>query len=130
MRIALSIYSSSDGSVGCHDKQARLAFRTASSGGTYPGSRYSLLNFTPEGIINGTGTELTSYEEDTWIDVEIAYTRGSDQVTQEYTIDGETIDTVTREIRDYEDSLSAIQFQSGDFTNYWDELEILHHEQD
>lgn len=126
IRIEFSVKPTSSGTVGCHDdRQARVMLRTEVGGSTYPGDGLELVTFTPDGKRVARGTNLGEYQPDTWTDVSVVYRRRADSVVQRYAFDGLEAGTVEREPTAYEDDLRAIQFQSGEFTNFWDDLTIV-----
>lgn len=124
-RIDFSVYPSSDGSVGCHGgRQARIMLADEPPESAYPEQRVELLTFTPDGQRTAHDQYLGPYTEDEWMDVTVIYRRDGGNVIQEYFFDGSHVDTVEREPVEAESELTALHLESGDFTNYWDAVEV------
>jgi uncharacterized membrane protein len=116
-----------DGEIGCHEKKiGTIGLRTTATGSWGSGSGVRLLNFAPNGTIKSQGQEVGTYGENEWIEFELEYIRDRENGTVTYNcqIDNETVQTLTRDERDHESELSALILNSGDFTVYWDDIQV------
>ena len=114
-----------DGEVGCHEnKSGRIGWRTVASSDWSEGSGPEILQFRPTGEVTAAGESLGKYERDEWIAFSVEYRsdRDSGEVTQTCTIGDGPSETVTRERRDDEADLTALELRSDDFTVFWDDL--------
>jgi len=115
------------GGVGCHEnKSGRIGWRTVASPNWSEGSGPEILQFRPTGEVTAAGEVLGEYERDEWIEfsVEYRWNRDTGEVTQTCTIADGSSETVTREQRDDEANLTALELRSDDFTVFWDGLTI------
>lgn len=127
VQIKGQINPTSDGAVGCHDNRGSFFLRTKVSKEWYPGSAVRLFTFGKNGTIIGMrDTDLGSYNPDKWYDFTVEYVRSDGRVTQTYWFDGEKRGEIPRDVTEFEDDLSAISLQSGDFTVFWDALSLVH----
>jgi PKD repeat protein len=121
--ISFSIRPTTNGQVGCHDNNGAVKLNTE-TGSWSAGSGYGLVEFTPDGTVSGSGTDLGAYQIDAWNDITIRYARSGDEVTLTYFVNGERRGTTTRDARSFEDALSYLRVKSGDFTTQIDDVEI------
>lgn len=114
-----------DGSVGCHEDQSGgIRFRTVASSSWSEGSAAGLLRFRPDGTVASNGEVVGEYTPGEWTEFTVTYRRADGKVTHECVIDGNSSVTVTRDVVDHEDDLSALELKSDDFTVYWDDLSV------
>jgi hypothetical protein len=99
--------------------------RTANDG-TYPGKGTRLVTFEPDGTVAALGETFGSYDIDEWNDFDIRYERpdGGDTVTLSFEINGAERGSVERDVTGYEDDLSYVSLQGGDFAIYWDNFDV------
>lgn len=126
MRIEGSFYLE-DGELGCHDGGGAIQWWTVASGSWPDGSGGGILSFHTDGNVKSAGENITSYTEQEWIDftVEYSWDQDTDEVTHTCTVGDTEAVTVTRQPKDYEEDLTALELQSGDNTVYWDNLRVV-----
>ncbi len=115
-----------DGEVGCHEnKSGSIGWRTVEGSHWSDGSGARLLQFRPDGTVTSAGETVGTYEQYEWtgFDVEYRWDRDSSEVTHRCTVGGGT-ETVTREARDDETDLTALELRSDDFTVLWGGLSV------
>jgi outer membrane protein assembly factor BamB/PKD repeat protein len=115
------------GSEGCHSHSGRIRLSTNASSSEFDGNRQGLLTFDPDGTVTAAGETVGDYDDGEWVSFEVEYDRNREEgaVTYHCQIDGGETTSVTREARDTEDELSAIQLQSDDFTVLWDDVSVV-----
>jgi protocatechuate 3,4-dioxygenase beta subunit len=112
-----------EGSEGCHAKRGTVNLRPG-GGQTYPGG-FRLLTFDTSGRILGDTKEvLDSYTPDQWYTFDVVYDRSGSEVVIDYTVNGQSKATVTRQPRSDEGELSHLGVTSGDFSFYFDSVEV------
>jgi len=116
-----------DGGTGCHeDRSGRIGWRTVDSSSWSDGSGTNLLQFRPNGDVTSAGETVGEFERDEWTAFSIEYRWDPEQstVTHGCKIGDQPTTEVTREQRDDEADLTALELRSDDFTVYWDELVV------
>ncbi len=119
-------YRLGEGEVGCHNGSGNLKLITEPSSSEFGPSREQVLQFNPDGQVTSLGTEVGSFEPGEWVTFSVMYRpdEGENEIAYECTIgDGDAV-TATRERREYESELTAIELTSGDFTVFWDDFAI------
>lgn len=111
-----------NGVEGCHSHRAKLSYGTSDESWS-SGSQQTFLRFGTDGTLNN---DLGEYAVDAWNTFEITYERNDGEVTIEYEINDAQRGTVTRDVADEEDDLRYLTLNSGEFTVYWDDLEVEH----
>ena len=122
--ISASVKPTSIGSAGCHDYTNGDISLATSDASWDAGERTGLMSFDTFRNAAGRGEDLGSYNIGEWNDITITYDRVADQVTITYSINGEQRAATTREVHAFEDRLSYLQLKSGDFTVYFDNIQI------
>lgn len=119
-------YRLGDGQEGCHSGSGTIKLGTTTGSSWTSGSNVQLLGFYPDGTIQSAGTQVGEFEPGDWVEFEVAYQRDREnsEVTQIARIADQGAVEVTRDVRDFEDDLSALELDSDDFTVFWDDLSV------
>lgn len=125
VRITGAVKPLDKGSYGCHDTfRCYLSIRT-DVGSWSTGNGYRLLNFEPDGTVQGrTGdnTVLGSYTIGEWNRFAIGYRPTDSGVEFTFRINGEESGPFVVDAAGFESQLSYLKFASGDFLTQWDDL--------
>jgi len=123
LTISFDIYTTTEGSEGCHGKKNGGVILYTGPSWTYSGR--TLITFTTEGKVLGSGIDLGTYTVGIWTHADIAFQRvNSDSVKLSYWINGEFKGSVTVDALSYEDDLTYLSIDSGDFTVYYDNIQL------
>ena len=125
IRIAGAIKPAVNGTIGCHNDFYGGVFLRTAVGSWNAGSNRKLFELNSDGI-SGFELELGTYTEGEWLSYEILYKYNpeNEKVTVVFEFDGENRGRTTVDATDFEGDLSYITFKSGDFTGYWDSIEV------
>jgi len=117
-------YRLEDGAEGCHSGSGNVIFRSAATDDWEDGSSTGLLQFYPDGTVEGSGEVIGEYDVEEWTKFEIEYirNRSNGEVTHTYSINDDEVASITREPDEHEDDLKALGLRSDDFTVLWDGL--------
>ncbi|MBS3788613.1 hypothetical protein KGY79_10520 [Candidatus Bipolaricaulota bacterium] len=117
--VSLDVKTTRQGQEGCHGQRGGVQIAT---GPDWTKDSRGLISFRTDGSLPG---DLGNYEVGEWIEVKIEYSRlGQEKVKLTYWIDGSRRGSKIVEAKGFEDELSYLGIKSGDFTIYYDDVEV------
>jgi len=117
--ISLEVKTTTDGTEGCHSNRGGIQLATKPD---WTENSRGLLKFNTDGTLSN---DLGGYQVGKWMEIRIKYERvDSNTVKLSYWIDGDKKGTKTMDARDFENDLTYLGLTSGDFTIYYDDIEV------